>query len=595
MAIPGNTLLEIFNNRATRTPELVAMRAKKSGRWDATTFRELGDLAKRTGGGLVALGVGKGDRVAILSGNRPEWIVADAATMLAGGISVPIYATNSPEQVAYILDHSGAKVVFVENDEQMQKLIRSRGLLPGLEKVVLFEESSRPADEWTVSLNSLMDLGPSGASELESRSASVSPDDLASIVYTSGTTGDPKGAMLSHRGFVYALRVSGDVLELKEDSERVLSYLPLSHIFERLNSGWGGICFGMEVWFAESLEKLRENLLECKPTLFIGVPRVFEKFHAGMKSQIETHEKKHLIEKAIDLGLRQNSLEQSGRSVPLGLKLRRRLFDKLILSKLRGRIGMQEVRVAVTGGAPIDAEVMDFIRAIGIDLVEGYGQTETNAPTALTPPGKVRPGAVGPPIPGLEVKLDLDGEFLVKGPNVFQGYYRDEQSTREAFTEDGFLRTGDVGTLDEAGYLRITDRKKDLIKTASGKYIAPQGIEGKLKLDPLIAQAVVIGDRRPFPSALLTLDAEAASKWAREQGIGFDSPEQLASDPGVLQAIESRVQTVNAGLSHAEQIKKWTLLPRDFSLEDEEVTPSLKVRRKIVLDKYSEAVEKMYS
>lgn len=597
MAVPGETLVEIFVNRAATSPDQVALQAKQDGVWKPTTFREFADQARRIAGGLIALGVEQGDRVALLSENRPEWLLSDAATMLSGAISVPIYSTSSADQVAYILSHSEAKVAFVENQEQLDKIVKGKDGLPALEKVIIFDGSEgASSDDWVTSLSRhIAGAQESDLAAVDARTAAVAPEDIASIVYTSGTTGAPKGAMLSHRGFVYALRTSGSLLSLKEGSERVLSYLPLSHIFERLNSGWGGICFGMQVWFAESLAKLRENLLECKPTFFIGVPRVYEKFHAGMKAQIEKHKKRHLIEKSLRVAREVMELEEAGRPVPLGSKLRHRALDKIVLSKLRAGIGMQEVRLAVTAGAPIDAEVMKFIRAIGIDLIEGYGQTETNAPTTLTPPGKVRIGAVGPPIPGLELRFDTDGEILVKGPNLFSGYYKDEESTREALTDDGFLRTGDVGSLDEAGYLRITDRKKDLIKTAAGKYIAPQGIEGKLKLDPLIAQAVVIGDRRPFPTALLTLDAEAAAKWAEEKGIQFESPEQIAGHPALSAAIESRVAAVNSALSHAEQIKKWTLLARDFSEEAEEITPSLKVRRKIVLDKYSDVVEKMYA
>lgn len=597
MGVQGTTLVQVLLDRATQTPGLVAFMAKRDGAWESTSFSELAAVARQTAAGLIALGLKPEDRVAILSSNRPEWIIADAAIMMAGGISVPIYHTNSPEQVGYILGHSESGICFVENQEQLDKIIKTKDQLPDLQRVIVFDEKyEAPDGAWTLSFATHNGLaGQDGGRQVESRLSSIRESNIASIVYTSGTTGAPKGAMLSHRGFVHSLKVSGDVLGLREGSERVVSYLPLSHIFERLNSGWGGIFYGMQVWFAESIDKLRDNLVECRPTFFIGVPRVFEKFHAAMKAQIETHPKRHLIEKAIALAKERQMLLQAGRPVPMGLKLRSRIFDRLVLSKLRERIGMQEVRVAVTGGAPIDSEVMSFIRAIGIELVEGYGQTETNAPTALTAPGKVRPGAVGPPIPGLELKFDPDGEILVKGPNVFEGYFKDEQATREALTDDGFLRTGDVGSLDDAGYLVITDRKKDLIKTAAGKYIAPQGIEGKLKLDPLIAQAVVIGDRRPFPSALLTLDAEAAAKWAKDRGIGYDSPEDLAANSAVLAAIESRVQAVNSGLSHPEQIKKWTLLPKDFSQEADEVTPSLKVRRKIVLDKYGDVVEQMYA
>ncbi|MGI8426232.1 MAG: AMP-dependent synthetase/ligase [Actinomycetota bacterium] len=592
MTIPGDTLVEIFVNRAEKSSELIAAKWRRGSEWKAMTFGELGKIARDLAGGLMTLGVEKGDPVALLSGNRPEWILADIATMMAGGVTVPVYPTSPPNQVAYILDHCRAKVAFVENQEQLDKIIKVKDRLSDLARVIMFDKPLEPVD-WVSSIAEVQRFADSAPQKIDERMVSIVPDDLATIVYTSGTTGPPKGTMLTHGGFVAALRPSGQVLGLRDGEERVLSYLPLSHIFERLNSGWGGICFGMEVWFAESLDTLLDNLKDCKPTFFIGVPRVFEKFHAGMRTKIEAHPKRHLIEKAIGLGLEQIRLEQAGRQAPVLLKLKRRVLDRLVLSKLREGIGMQEVRVAVTGGAPIEPEVINFIRAIGVELVEGYGQTETNAPTAITPPGKVRSGAVGPPIPGLELKFEPDGEILVRGPNVFKGYYKDKKATKEALSPEGFLRTGDVGELDDAGYLRITDRKKDLIKTAGGKYIAPQAIESKLKLDALIGQALVIGDRRPYPTALLTLDAEAAVKWADDHGVS-GSPAELSENPDVLSRVEEIVAAVNANLSHAEQIKKWRLLSRDFTQEDEEITPTLKVKRKVLIEKHAALIESMY-
>jgi len=589
--IPGETLVEIFVNRALTTPDLIAAKWRNGADWKSMTFAELAKGVRRLAGGLMSLGVEKGDCVALLSENRPEWILADIATMMAGGVTVPVYSTNSPEQVAHVLAHSGAKVAFVENQLQLDKIIKVKDLCPALKRVIMFEAPGASA-AW---ISSLKDVQGSGEESkgLDERIASIRSVDLATIVYTSGTTGPPKGSMLTHAGFVAALRPSGEVLGLRDGEERVLSYLPLSHIFERLNSGWGGICFGMEVWFAESVEKLLDNLKDCHPTFFIGVPRVFEKFHSGMKAKIEVHPKRHLIEKAIGFGLEQIRLEQMGQAVPALLKVKRRVLDRLVLSKLREGIGMQQVRVAVSGGAPIEPEVINFIRAIGVELVEGYGQTETNAPTAITPPGNVRKGAVGPPIPGLELKFEPDGEILVRGPNVFKGYYKDEKATAEALTPDGFLRTGDVGELDAEGYLHITDRKKDLIKTAGGKYIAPQAIESKLKLDPLIGQALVIGDRRPYPTALLTLDADSATAWAVARGIA-GTPAELSTNEDVLDQVEQIVAAVNSNLSHAEQIKKWRLLSREFTQEDEEITPTLKVKRKVLIEKHAALIDGMY-
>lgn len=599
MPVPGKTLAEIFVNRVAKTPDFVALRQKEDGQWKPWTFREFGQQAREVAQGLLALGVTKGGGIALLSANRAEWHISDAGIALSSGVSVPIYVTNSPSQVAYVIGHSDSKLAIVENQDQLEKILKVREELPKLEKVIVINGDGADQSDFVISFEELKRLGrefeKANPSVLDETIRSIVPDDLATIVYTSGTTGDPKGAMLTHGGFAWTLTSLNEVLSFHDGTERVLSYLPLSHIFERLTSDWGGIAFGVEVWFAESIDKLLANLQECKPTFFIGVPRVYEKFYMGVKAKVAAHEKRELVEKALALGAKKVAAKEAGKSFGLVDSLKLSLFDKLILSKLRAGLGMENVRFAITGAAPISPEIIRFVHSMGIDLVEGYGQTEDNAPTAVNPPGRARIGTVGPPIPGLELKFDADGEILVRGPNVFRGYFKNETATKETFTEDGFLRTGDVGELDEAGYLRITDRKKDLIKTAGGKYIAPQVIEGKLKFEPLIGQAVVIGDRRPFPTALLTLDPDVAPAWAKGQGIEFIDVTELPENPKVQEAVGAIVAKVNDGLSHAEQIKKWTLLPRDFTQDAEEVTPTLKVRRKIIAEKYADAIEKMYS
>lgn len=598
MSVPGNTLVEIFLNRVAKTPDLVAMRFKEGGQWKPITFRDFGTQAREVANGLISLGVQKGDNVALLSGNRPEWHVADVGIMLAGATTVPVYTTNSPSQVAYIVGHSTSKVAILENQDQLDKVLKTKEELPKLQKVATITGEGAGESDLVLSFEELRRLGreyeKNNPTSVDERIASVTPDDLATIVYTSGTTGPPKGAMLSHGNFAWTLDSIAKAIPFQDGVDRVVSYLPLSHIFERLVSDWGGIFHGVDVWFAESIEKLRENLEECRPTYFIGVPRVYEKFYMGLNAIIENHPKKEIIKKAIDTGRQKLELEQAGKSVPIGLKLKYAVFDKLALSKLRHGLGMDQVRFAITGAAAINPDILKFIHSIGIELCEGYGQTEDNAPTSVNPPGKVRIGTVGPPIPGLEVKIDDDGEILVRGPNVFKGYYKNDKATRETLTDDGFLRTGDVGEFDEKGYLRITDRKKDLFKTAGGKYIAPADIEGKLKFAPLIGQAVVIGDNRPFPTALLTLDPEVAPKWAKEQSIEFDDVTQLADDEKVLAAVQQIVDGVNGNLSKPEQIKKWTVLPRDFTQDAEEITPTLKVRRKTITEKYGDVIERMY-
>lgn len=598
MAVEGRTLVEMLGNRIARTPDRPALRHKVGARWEVITFREYGDLAREVGNGLLALGVERGGCVALLSRNRPEWHIADAAILMAAARSVPVYVTNSPPQVAYVVAHSESVVAVVEDLDQLEKVLKVRAEVPTLRRVVVMTGEGAGEGEWVISFDDLRRLGREYAAAnpaaLDERIASITPDDIATIVYTSGTTGPPKGALLSHSNFVETLEAGIRVLGIGESEDRLISYLPLSHIFERLIGGWGSVYFGGDVWFAESMDKLVENLQECRPTFFVGVPRVYEKFYVGMKTKIAAHEKRHLIEKALAASTEKVRREQAGRAVPLGLKLKSAAFDKLVLSKLRHAIGMDQVRIAVTGAAPISPDVITFIHALGIRLVEGYGLTETSAPVSVNPPGRARIGTVGPPLPGVEVKLDEDGEILVRGPNVFKGYFRNEKATAEAMTSDGFFRTGDVGEFDAVGYLKITDRKKDLIITAGGKNVAPQEIEGRLKFDPLISQAIVIGDRRPYLTALLTLDPEVSGRWAKEQGVEVADPTELAEHPKVLEAVQEAVDRVNAGLAQVEQVKRWTLLPRDFTQDAEEITPTLKVRRKVVTEKYGEAIERMY-
>jgi len=599
MSVPGNTLVEIFLNRVAKTPDFVALKAKVDGVWKPTTFREFGQQAREVAAGLLSLGVEKGSCVGLLSGNRPEWHISDAGTLLAGAATSPVYASNSPTQVAYVLGHSDSTVAIVENQDQLDKVLKTKAELPKLQKVVVINGEGAEDSDLVISFEELKRLGreyeKSNPGALDERIKSVVPEDLATLVYTSGTTGPPKGAMLTHANFAWTLDALGKVLPFQDGADRVMSYLPLAHIFERLTSDWGGVAYGMEVWFAESIDQLLPNLQECKPTFFIGVPRVYEKFYMGVKAKVAAHEKKDLIEKAINLGLEKVEAEQAGKSLSLGKKAEYALLNKLALSKLREGLGMGSVRFAITGAAPISTEIIKFIQAIGIELVEGYGQTEDNAPTTVTPPGKTRIGTVGPPIPGLEIKFEEDGEILVRGPNVFKGYFKDPKATAEALTEDGFLRTGDVGELDEKGYLKITDRKKDLIITAGGKNISPQELEGRLKFAPLISQAVVIGDRRPFLTTLLTLDPDIAPKWAKDQGVEFDDITQLSEDPKVLAAVQGVVDKVNESLSQVEKIKKWTVLPRDFTQEAEEITPTMKVKRKTINEKYADVIERMYA
>jgi len=599
MAVEGETLAAMFLDRVSRTPDLPAMRHKHDGEWEIITWGQAGVTAREVAAGIAALGIERGATVNILSANRPEWHLADWGTMLAGALPVPIYTTNSPEQVAYVASHSGAKVAMVEDADQLRKIVKVLDQLPDLTKIVLMSGRPDEVDERIITWEELLETGHAYAGEhpgeLDARARSLKPDDLATIVYTSGTTGPPKGSMLTHANATWTLRSVDQVVHLTEARERTVSYLPLAHIFERLVSDWASIYYGTDVWFAESIEKLAENLREIRPTFMIGVPRVYEKFHQRIGEAIAEHPQRRLIERAVAAGREVQERQQAGEMVPLLLGVRHAILDRLVLRKLRHQAGLDQAHLVVSGAAPINPEIIWFIRSLGVNLIEGYGQTEVCAPTTMTPPERPRIGTVGPPIPGLDVRIADDGEIQVRGGNVFAGYLKDEQATREAFTEDGYLRTGDVGRFDEAGYLMITDRKKDLIITAGGKNIAPQVIEEQLKFSPLISQAVVLGDQRPYVAALLAPDPEGVAKWAAEHGIGSADLATLSRDERLLADISAVVDAVNARLANVEQVKRWKLLDHELTQEANEITPTIKVRRMVIKQRYEADIEQLYA
>jgi long-chain acyl-CoA synthetase len=578
------------------------MRTKTGGAWEPLTYREAGAQARELANGLMDLGLPAGSAASLLSRNRAEWILSDVAVLLTGARTAPIYTTNSPRQARHVIGHSGSAVAIVEDADQRDKVLNVRDELPALQAIVVISGEGAGEYPGVLSYEELRARGRRYAAanpgELDRRGAGIEAGDVATIVYTSGTTGEPKGAMLTHDNFVRTGLQGIDVMHLdRAGKQRLISYLPLSHIFERLIGEWAVIMLGAEVWFAESIEALVGNLKECRPTLFIGVPRVYEKFYNGVRARVEEQPgiKKAMVKQAIAAGTAKVAAEQAGRRVPWGLAQRQKLLDHIVTTKLRHELGMDACKLAVSGAAPLSSEVMTFVHALGIKLVEGYGLTETTAPVSVNPPERIRIGTVGPPLPGVQVRFDGDGELLVKGYNVFAGYYDDEEATAAAFTGDGFLRTGDVGVFDEAGYIKITDRKKDLIVTAGGKNVAPQVIEERLKFDPLISQALVFGDRRPYLVALITLDPDEAGKWAAERGIAYSDVTELSGHPQLLDAVTGIVGRVNGELSRQEGIKRWTVLPRDFTLDAEEITPTLKVRRRIIIDKYGSEIERLYA
>jgi long-chain acyl-CoA synthetase len=546
--------------------------------------------------------------MSLLSLNRPEWHYADMACLTIRGTTAPIYATNSPEQVRHVIADSDSRIAVVENKGQLDKVLEVRSKLPMLERVVVIEGYEDGSDDLVTTWNDLLSAGDGVEdARYDEAVASVRPDDLATFVYTSGTTGEPKGVMLTHENIWWtAIHSEQSVPVGDADNARTLSYLPLSHIAERMISHFLHIYYGTQTWFAESIQTLQRDLQDCKPTYFFGVPRVWEKFYAGFEAKMNEADpndrKVRLAKKAIEVGRRVAAAEQeavaSGRriadaKVPVRLRAQHALLDRLVLHKVRSAFGLQECELPLSAAAPLTPELIWFFHSIGLRIAEGYGQSEDCGPTSWNPPEAIRIGTVGPAIPGVEVRVADDGEILVRGGNVMVGYYKNDTATKETIDEDGWLRSGDVGEFDENGYLKITDRKKDLIITAAGKNVAPQEIENRIKMHSLISQVVVVGDRRPFLTALVTLDAEVAPQWAEEHGIEGDVS-AIAAHERTHKEIELAIEEVNAQFAKVERVKKFRVLERDFLQERNEITPTLKVKRNRIGEGYGGVIDEMY-
>ena len=608
----ASTIIERFHEHVRNRPDKVALRYKSGGDWRDISWRDYGESVKKAAKSLLSLGFQHSDKIVLLSGNRPEWHVADVAAMSIGGATAAIYATNSPEQVAYIIGHSEARIAFVDVTDQLEKILKMRSELPRLEKVVVFEGYEGDANgDFVMTWDDFLALGRDvDDSRYDDSTRAVKPDDLATFVYTSGTTGPPKGVMLTHSNIWWTATHSEQHIPIGDaDNGRALSYLPLSHIAERMISHLLQIYYGTQTWFAESLDTLLVDLQTCKPTYFFGVPRVWEKFYAGFQAMAaqppkdkSEERKKKLARKAIEVGREvtkheQEAVARGGKMTdartPLGLRLQHAVLDKLVLMKIRERFGLDQCQLALSAAAPLNPDLIWFFHSIGIKITEGYGQSEDNGPTTWNPPDAIKIGTVGTALPGMEVKIAEDGEILARGGNVMAGYYKDEAATKDAIDADGWLRSGDVGEFDEHGYLKITDRKKDLIITAGGKNIAPQEIENRIKFHHLISQVVVIGDRRPFLTALVTLDEEKAPAWAGAQGIEGDVA-AIANHERTLKEIEGAINDVNRNLAKVEGVKKFRVLERDFLQEENEITPTMKVKRKQINEIYGDAIEDMY-
>jgi long-chain acyl-CoA synthetase len=597
-AATTGTVPERFLQAVAERGNRVAMRHKKRGLWHAITWAEYGRAAQEVACGLVSLGLEPGQAVAIIGNNRPEWLFCDMGAQLAGCLSVGVYATNPPEQCAYVLGHSQARVFFVEDEEQLDKALEVRGQLPHLERIVVMDPEGLGdfSDPQVMTLDELRILGraawdPEG---LRARMQRLSEDDVAILLYTSGTTGPPKGAMLTHRNLLWTAEALGRANPLYP-TDTSLSFLPLSHIAERMLSVYLPLVWGFVVHFAESLDTLFQNLQEVRPTILFAVPRLWEKLHAQLELHMQDADflKRTTYRLAVAVGRRYALRRLRGEPVPAGLRIAHGLAEVLVLRPLRQRLGLDRVRFAVSGAAPIAPEILEFYHGIGVRIREVYGQTEGSGPTTIHQGDRIRLGTVGQPLPGVEVRIAEDGEILVRGPNVFCGYFRDPEATA-ATLRDGWLHSGDVGEMDPDGFLRITDRKKDLIVNAYGKNVAPAYVENKLKASPYVHDAVVIGDRRPYLVALVVIDEDHVAQWAQDRRIPFSTFADLSGNEQVRELIAQEVERVNRTLSSPEQVKRFAILPKRLYQEDGEVTPTLKVKRKAIQEKYADLIESLY-
>lgn len=590
--VERDTIPHRLLQQARQNPSKIAYQAKQNGSWHPTTWSTFADEVRTAASALIALGFPRAGKVAILGFNRPEWAILDHAAMMAGGAAAGIYTTCSADEVQYIVHHSESHVVLVEDAAQLQKVLAKRDQMPLLRWIVTMRGADQAGEgilSWEA-FNARADAAP--ASELDARLDALDSSALATLIYTSGTTGPPKGVMLSHANLSWTSKLLIDVGGIGEDGDVSLSYLPLSHIAEQMSTIHMPTTAGSTVYFAESIDKLADNLKESRPTVFFGVPRVWEKFHAGLSAKLGevTGVKRKLVDWARRVSTQVNDRRDRGQPIPRMLQTQYALADRLVLRKLKAALGFDRARALISGAAPIAPDVLAFFASLDLPIREIYGQSEDCGPTSYNLPGRTRIGSVGPPLPGLEVKIAEDGEILVRGPNVFMGYYKEPEATAETL-KDGWLCSGDLGAIDKDGFLTITGRKKEIIITAGGKNIAPKNIEAALKESPLVSEAVVIGDRRKYLVALVTIDEAVAKKLAPDAG----DPAKLAGAPQVRSAIQQQLDTVNTSLARVEQVKKFTVLVRPFGIATGELTPTMKIKRKVISQMYEREIEAMYA
>jgi len=578
-----------------------ALREKRLGVWEERSWAGYRDEVLATAIAMLDAGVGRGEHVAILSENREEWVVADLAAQSIGARSVGVYPTNPEPEVAYILSHSGSVLIVCEDQEQVDKVVAVRDRTPSVRRVVVVDPRGTRdyLDDRLVSWHDFVQNGrdqlDARAAEILERIAAIDPDEPAMIVYTSGTTGPPKGAMLSSRN-VTTSADAGVAAFGYSDREQVLSYLPLCHVAEKIFTLYLPLATGSVVHFGESIDTVAEDLREVSPTVFVGVPRIWEKMHSGVlvKMGDSSRLKRGLFQVGMAQGQRLSAKKQAGRAWNPLDHLIWKVFDLLVFRPLQERLGLRRCWFPVSGAAPVAPELLRWFHGIGVSVAEGYGQTECAGVSHANPPDAVRIGTVGPAIPGVECRLGAGDEVLVRGPQVFVGYLHNEEATRETVDADGWLHTGDVGSVDEDGYLSITGRIKDIIITAGGKNLSPEQIENQMKTSPYIKECVAIGDGRKFISALVQIDADNVGDWTSRKGVAYTSFQDLAAKDEVVQLIDSEVRRCNEGLARVEQVRAFRLLPKELHQDDEELTATQKVRRTAFYERYADLIEEMY-
>ena len=594
------SLAEMFLSQTERYGERVLYRFSRGGRWEEMTWREAHARAREIGLGLLSLGVGRGDRVAIFSANRLEWSLIDWANICIGALTVPVYSSTPIAQLSYILEQSGAAVLFIDSAERLKRLDPAHASFSAVRQVVLIGDRASPIypalPAPVITLVELQqigrDFGQNHGQLFEQIALSLRPEDDLTIIYTSGTTGEPKGVLTAHRHYLFMLEAASAAIPCDEHDVN-LQFLPLAHSFGRLEH-FLAVAKGFTCGFARSIETIGKDLVTIRPTILFSVPRIYENVHERVRSRVEAGSllRRRLFRWAVSVGERWSRFQSAGEKLPTVLGWAHRLAERLVFSKIRGGFGGR-LRLAISGGAALPPAIASFFHAIGLLILEGYGLTECATVSHVNRADRYKFGTVGLPLPGVECRTAADGEVLLRGPNIFKGYHRDPKGTQEVVDEAGWLHTGDIGEIDENGFLRITERKKDLIVTSGGKKVAPQAIENLLQSDRLIHQAAVMGDGERHLIALITLDREQVREWGKREGLEFRSAEEMASHPRVVAVIRDRVREKNKQLAAFEAVRNFRIVPRDFSVETAELTPTLKLRRQIIRERYKQLIEEM--